>query len=926
MFAKAANSTPAVPSRNALRVLRQLALAGSTVGGFCTVGVLTYDVHRRVRVAEQIIENKRTLRTSAPNYDATASAKRLALMMEAAEAGEFMGLDSLKKMPRLPQVDGTDQRDTQGILEPHPDSFQPCHGLEKPKQSHHYDSFDLSRSVEAKKRAINRVALARKAGQAKEGEEKVAMSLEERIRTLIADDKEIEAVNIFLKRVPARVEEPISYETREAARQLFAANCLKGNIFLARTLFERLEKVSVIDTEMWATMMHILAKEGHVDSAGSIFERHRASLSVPSHLLEVVLRCLMESRRLGPAKALFYTRIRNDENGGLCGAFLDGIWRKTRNIELVNVEFRTILSKLANLQRTPTEKVFNPLVKAYIEAGQFEDAEALVADMPVKFDVQPGCRTLGLLVYARALKCDWEGVFSGLREMHQLGFTRDKRSFALIFDRVFLEYYPTHAGRQIFDFLVTCIDEFEIVPDKVLHRHILEALCERGDTNYIGQITRMAEDRNWNTGLDQDTLIGILGARRVSMEGAPVGIWRMLQAAKEQYGQASSSQRLLGSGYASYSLDRGVLRPIHVPAEETFPKTMKDLVSSNSISSSVPLHKQMENHINGARFDEALGVFRGARRAGFVIRPLHVHLAVIATILGNGPAGLHDAQILIKREWPLWSERPKYRHNPQKPRVLPLFFQQIMQIHDKVTTGNLLKMALFEYYNLCRTTPTLTVKHHALTSLCKRLISDGRRILAIVLLTAVYRSKWRKTHGFDQVMFKLCLRAFTHAENLRGVWWCLLAVLSRSEPVRRDFLVEAQRLKHVMETKFGPKKVDSPDASYNLTTLYNIISALEEKSMGDEYWTNRSPDPVLKKSMRSRLVSLAPEERHTLPAYSVEKMVDHFDEEMELDFLTGYKKRNEGELEQVWSELAMLTDQSLLPEQARWYPGGKPVR
>ncbi|KAJ5786356.1 uncharacterized protein N7503_011568 [Penicillium pulvis] len=98
MFPKAANSTPAVPSRNALRVLRQLAYAGS-VGTFCTVAAITYDVHRRIRVAEQIIENKRTIRTSAPNYDATASARRLALMMDAAEAGEFLGLDSLKHKP-----------------------------------------------------------------------------------------------------------------------------------------------------------------------------------------------------------------------------------------------------------------------------------------------------------------------------------------------------------------------------------------------------------------------------------------------------------------------------------------------------------------------------------------------------------------------------------------------------------------------------------------------------------------------------------------------------------------------------------------------------------------------------------------------------------------------------------------------------------
>lgn len=112
MISKRTSGTPAVPSRNALRLLRQLALAGSTVGGFCTVAALTYDVHRRVRVAERIVENKRTIQTSAPRYDATSAARRLARMMEAAEAGEYKGAESLREDNRkFQQVQHATQAD-----------------------------------------------------------------------------------------------------------------------------------------------------------------------------------------------------------------------------------------------------------------------------------------------------------------------------------------------------------------------------------------------------------------------------------------------------------------------------------------------------------------------------------------------------------------------------------------------------------------------------------------------------------------------------------------------------------------------------------------------------------------------------------------------------------------------------------------------
>lgn len=918
MFANAANSTPAVPSRNALRVLRQLALAGSTVGGFCTVGVVTYDVHRRVRVAEQIIENKRTLRTSAPNYDATASAKRLAMMMEAAEAGEFLGLDSLKNKPPVRQTEGTNPTQSQSPLDSHEESHRQQFGSDKSSEIGKYGPFSHSRSEQIKQQAVTRVALARGIEQIQQVSEDVDMKIETRIAQLISKDLEIEAGNVFLRHIHPDAEMTMSSETRDVARQLFAANCMKGNTFLARTIFERMENLNMIDAQTWATMMHLLAKEGHIDSVGSIYERHQSVLHVPAYLLEVVLRCLLESRRMSSAKNLFFTRFRDDENGGLCGAFLDGLWRKTRNINLIVTEFRDILSKLANLERLPTEKVFNPLVKAFVENGQYEDAEALVADMPKVHDVQPGIRTLGLLLYARALSCDWEGVHAGLREIHRLGFTRDKRSFAYVFDRVFLEFYPGHSGREIVDFVVHCIETFDLAPDKVLHRHILEALVERGNADLIGQINRMAKDRQWNTGVDQDYFLGVLNARRVSMQDSPVGFWRMLQAAKIQYGQVASSRRLLGTGSSSYSLDRSVLYPIHQPADETFARTLNDLVQTKPISNYVPLRKQMENHINGGRFDEALQAFRTAGYAGYVLKPNHIHLAVISSLLGRGRLGLADAQIIIKSEYPYWLKGPKIRTNPQFPLVPPIFFQQVLQLGDNVSDSTLYKVALFEYYHLCQDTPNLTVKHHALASLSKRLMSTRQNRRAINILTAVYKSKWRKTHGFDQVLFKMLIRAFTHSKNVRGVWWCIMAVLARQEPVHRDFFVEVQRLMPYMEKICTRSESDNPDASRNIKVLHRLSSVLRHSMKGDEAWINRTPRPSSKSNSRTQVVSRSAEEQRNLPEGSLESMLEQFDEEMELDLLMSGNPHPEQRLKQVWGEYSLLTQDRWLPEDAEY--------
>lgn len=95
------SSTIYVPSKPALRVLRQLALAGSTlgaIGSVCGLAVLSYDLNRRVKFAEQLVENKRQIQ-AVPGYDGGrdgAGSMLMKQMVEAAESGDFNGVDNLR--------------------------------------------------------------------------------------------------------------------------------------------------------------------------------------------------------------------------------------------------------------------------------------------------------------------------------------------------------------------------------------------------------------------------------------------------------------------------------------------------------------------------------------------------------------------------------------------------------------------------------------------------------------------------------------------------------------------------------------------------------------------------------------------------------------------------------------------------------------
>lgn len=901
MLSKATGGTTAVPSRNAIRILRHLAFAGSTVGGFCAVAGLTYDVHLQVRVAQQIIENKRTLHSCAPYYNATSAAKRLEVMYEAAEAGEFMGLESLKnRKQNLPEGQvseienepETQHTDVNAESHNHQIQLDPLGHLKPPPGILHvFEPINRAKTGVTRKISSSRV--------------------DDKIRALLRNDREIEAAFVFLNQIPLR-SRAVDASLLEMARHLFVANAMKGNVFVARNIYRRIDEVGGMTPEMWATMMHLLAKEGHIDSAGEVYDTYRTVFDVPPYLTEVVLRCLIESKRLTSAKWMFFRNIKHDRDCGLSGAYLDGLWRKTRSIELLQPEFETLLWTLRELNLSPNEKLFNPVIRANIEIGRFEAANALVEDMP-KYGAQPGCRAYGLLLYGQALQCNWDGVMAGLREMHEKGFTLDKRDFPIVLDRLFLEFWPAHSAEKIVDFITTCVNEFAFEPDKILYEHILEALVQRGTKEHIEQISRMARECQWKASVSEGEFLKILRLRLQAMQDAPIGVWRTLQAMRQGNEHTAMSRRLLGIDSVSWRGEREKLWPIHDGADASYRHSLNSLASKKPMRSFkqpsmyIPLHKRMEHFIHGGHYKRAIEAFETAKYRGFYMYPIHIKLNAIAMML-ESPQDASHAKEMIRTEWGnYWATKIEAQRNTGKPRkhypLFPLLFHRIFQVsHDEAL---LQKMIIFEFMRTCEDARDLNLKSHLVVGHSRLLIQTHMPRIAIDILTAYYMSRWRFSLGFDGVFLKMLIRAFAEVGNAQGVRWCMLAALSRKE-VRgfQDFIAECRAIMPLLEMRL-PTSTLSSERSQQMSMLEEFIEVMKCKMAGDQYWLSFHVDPKRKQRLRSSAKSIVYQTnkvKDVFLASSTEDTIANFDEEREMEYLLGRRQLKPNEVAWVWAE------------------------
>ncbi|KAL4913849.1 squalene epoxidase-domain-containing protein [Aspergillus aurantiobrunneus] len=890
-----ARGPPAVPSRNALRVLRRLALAGSTVGSFCAVATITYDVHRRVNVAERIVENKRTLQTSAPRYDATSAARRLSRMMEAAEAGEFMGLEAWKEEERKfrkSQVFGADAKP--------PPVVGSYNNAAKSSEVMEFDKEVGSKQSRLKPGDTNHLPPSRppqpslKLRYFRTPGQKITTAtvesnldispnkqttLAERMQELLERGQSIDAAQIFLDGHPASVK-GISSDRKELVVKAFYLNCKEDNAFIAKSVFERLEAVDRISPSMWKILIVTLAKKGCIESAATVYLRYKHQFHIPGALLDVVLRSLIESRRLTSAKWLLMRNVSLDRDCGLCGAYLSGLWKKARNIELLNGQFKKLLTILPRFDKKPTDKLVNPMVKAYVEFGRFSDAEALVHEMTTTYGVSLGCRTKGLLIYGKALQCDWAAVDEGLEELQILGLDDSKQDFLNVFDRIFLEYWPSHSSLEVRDFLYRYIDKFDITPDQLLYKHMLEAVVEKGDEAMISEFINMARQRQWAVNVDENELLELLLRRRSALEDSPVGAWQMLHAAREEGIRATASQRILG--YDRRAFSRKIFKIVD---ESRLPKNWCDhkLDESNKPSRPVDqyqkLHKQMAYYMHAGKMTEALQCFQGAKVAGFRIKPLEVELALIATLLEHG---LGPAQAVLEDGW---------------IDSFPIFYRELKSL-DPSAEAEIVKSAIFRFYKICWLRRELAMKHHILASTSQRMIASNKPELALDLLVAVYTSKYGRLKDFDGVCMKMFIR----------VRWCILTAIARGSARNRDFVAEVYRILGVLRRESAANCMPEREANQRMKQLSYLSYAadvLDRKSKNDPELLQLKGNPTVKRFFRQKMKGYLKEDhmwtnKPTLPRF--QQTIEEWDEEYELEKLLHRIDSGDESIESRWNE------------------------
>lgn len=888
MIAKTtANGTPAVPSRNALRVLRNLALAGST----CATAAITYDIHRRIRVAERIVENKRALQTSAPSYDATAAARRLGRMMEAAEAGEFMGIESLEGEDRRPRKKKTVEVEGQGRTDNQPVTSNPSAGdsgnttqsnplLDMPGSN----QFRISpnggkrgeplapRPFPAPESSLERyrlgtmgsqedLELEHSTGTAPDSpSHDPGVSLAGQMNDLLDQDRPIEAAQLYMEAFPLLTEQ-MSSDVREVAVQAFYVNCKEQNVFIARGLFKRLDETDEVSLTMWRMLLFALAKKGCIESVSTLYTDYIDRFKLPPILLDIVLRCLVESHRLTAAKSLLFKNLKYDRDCGLCGAYLAGIWRKTRNIELLNTQLKKMLNVLPRAGKRLSDKLFNPVLKAYVEFGRLTDAETLVHDMVTKHNIPLRCRTKGLLVFGKALNADWEGVERGLQEMYDSGMTQKTSDFIQIFDRIFLEYWVSHSGAEIRRFVFHYIGNFNLKPDRVLYKHILEAFIEKGNESMIVDLNTMAKERKWNIPFSHQQFLELLRSRRLALESSPVGFWKMLQAARAQHGQAATSQRILGYDQRSFpSTDVNKMPFTGQPMPWYERSLLECLTPPRRADQYQKLSKLMSHYMHVGKMPEAISAFQTANKARYHMKQPHIELALIATLLQYG---LKAAQDFMQAE----SQRINSLF-----KSYPDLLAQISE-GSSIDGAELLKAAVFRFYELSATTPDLQVKHHITASVSHRLISSNKADQALDLLTTVYMSHYRKSVEFTGVCMKMFIRAFASLDNIEGVRWCIMTGLSRRNAVNHAFVVEVRRILATLNTAVDSAKMEYFEA---------IADMLEKKNQGDAEMMQLCCDPDRKRLSR-RKPKGAIDEITMYDPHSIVPTVEAWDEERELE-------------------------------------------
>lgn len=741
----------------------------------------------------------------------------MAKMMEVAEAGEFMGLDSMKSKsehgPEPAQASG--DRDTPRDESSAGWADNTGHGASiPPSSSRPPKKFDAANGPRPHSRPAQGPSSSKFNFRSRHLYHPSKDTLD--VEGLLKERKVIEATQRFRNRPPKE----ITQSDHALALKLFYANIQENNISLARELYRWMKKYDAVTSESWVTLIERLAKRQNWNTLSEVYCEYSTQFQIPKYLRTKIVKGLVDSYRLKEAKEFVFTYLEEDVNCSVAAFYLNELRKKVRSEELVETQFRKILVSLSALGMRVADKLFNPLLKTYIQAGYFEKAQRVVDEMKTTYGMEPGSSHLGSLALGMAVKSDWEGVDKIFQDIKALGPSAENRKwFRGAFDRVFLEYFLSHSGQEIRDFVFKAVEEYDLDPDQILFEHIVMAYIQRGDSNMVNELVEAAKERSWNVHLDKIHFLNSIRSQRLNCEKGTMGLWPMFRAAQNKFGRASSSNRVLDFDKSSFPLEDAFKLPHTGEETRWWRKAASVQEPTKRIENYNSLDAQMIHNVHAGKFDAALGLYQNAKYSGKVVKQVHVRLAVVASVLKHGTT--EEAKAILEEE------RNSFL-NYEDETTTPLLFKLLLA-GDAFVDRSMFRRALFHFYKILEER-TLPIKHHALVSLSTKMLQKGEPLYALRLIRRVNDSKYGAEVPFDDAGLKIVARACGTLGNMQGIRWAILTAIKRDQFWDRDSFVELHRVLIALSSRATSLSGEKREKfKQELSYLQYLLESLEKK-------------------------------------------------------------------------------------------------
>ncbi|KAI1943986.1 hypothetical protein LOZ66_000574 [Ophidiomyces ophidiicola] len=840
---------PSLCLRRAPGAVRRLALAGSTVGAVgsvVTVGTITYEINRRIGSAECLLESKRSLSATCPNYNMQARRATLSRIVEAAESGEYLDTESIRPEytreaankeapPRMDELDRNRETGTKrlsprerntlddslswiqtlGSLKVERNVRTPPVGqpmiaednftallseLQSKEQAgnylntqvkrHNHDSSDTNRS--------NRRHTKRS-------------GTEESIQRLVDASKFMTAAQRFLTYIQPSPD--VSENAKDICFRLFNETINAGHFNLAYRLYEWMDFALTLSPESWEAMIHALGTQWKREEVVEVYLKHSETFEISKQLRPLVLTSLLHSLRLEDAKQFVFRFLKDDKLCSLCNVYILGLWKKTGDIELVKAQFDASSTMLRQNKIELSRPFFSGMLEALVEADDPKSIVHLIEDMKARYDHSPPGRLLSKMARQQALKFEWEEVFRILEKLHELH--NGSRYMLQTFHRVFLEFSAVHSGPKIRDFFFRGIENFGIIPDNIFFNHIARTYLQKGTTEMIVELIKTAEDGNWPVTLDKEKLLKLAESqhRRIS---TPPSIWEMSRL----FGRLHRGQRVPNVNIREKpnNLLRG--KPYDFQSRPS------------TFDYAVPLEEHLIYHIEQGSPGVAVGRFQEIRLLGRKVSTLELNLAVTAMILRD--RSILEAKHTLETDMDALVTL-------DNTALLP-FFKRILSYSNDISEEEALALGISNFYDIL-VQEARPINNRVLVTTCASLIAENRPKDALRLMRFACNHD-NAPRKLDAKTVRMVANASADIGHLGGIHWSIMAALRRDLPSTVPLVADIYTIIENLRSSLAAPNMEYTAADRKLVEyLVSLVRAFQPlQQHGDDLKKLCTPD------------------------------------------------------------------------------------